>query len=403
MQTIQWPLQLLAATAIANFLDFDHGRSLGLQQPQRLHNDPFDHDTLYLLHRDLVNIPSVSGNESQVGRYLEEYLTRRNYTVERQYVDAAPEYTGLGSLGEAASRRFNLLAYPGSLKRQTRVLLTSHIDTVPPFYRYEHREHDQLWGRGSVDAKACVAAQIQALQDLLSSRKVSADDVSLLFVVSEETGGAGMLAVNDLNMKWETVIFGEPTELKLASGHKGMLILTIRGFGLAGHSGYPWLGANANHILIPALAALQKLDLPSSEKYGNTTLNIGEIEGGVAANVMAESALAKIGIRIAAGSAQAIKDKILETIQNVSPDDLEVTFLGGSYGPVDIDSDVEGFDTITVNYGTDIPNLKGNHKRYLYGPGSILVAHSDHEHLAAGDLLAAVEGYKRLVLAALSR
>ena len=68
---------------------------------------------------------------------------------------------------------------------------------------------------------------------------------------------------------------------------------------------------------------------------------------------------------------------------------------------MDIDSDVEGFETMSVNYGTDIPNLKGKHKRYLYGPGSILVAHSDHEHLKASDLLTAVEGYKRLVRSAL--
>ena len=66
-----------------------------------------------------------------------------------------------------------------------------------------------------------------------------------------------------------------------------------------------------------------------------------------------------------------------------------------------IDSDVAGFESITVNYGTDIPNLKGTHKRYLYGPGTILVAHSDHEHLKAKALLAAVEGYKRLVRYAL--
>ena len=49
-----------------------------------------------------------------------------------------------------------------------------------------------------------------------------------------------------------------------------------------------------------------------------------------------------------------------------------------------------------MNYGTDIPNLKGDHKRYLYGPGSILVAHSDHEHLKFDDLGTAVEGYKTL-------
>ncbi len=54
-----------------------------------------------------------------------------------------------------------------------------------------------------------------------------------------------------------------------------------------------------------------------------------------------------------------------------------------------------------VNYGTDIPNLKGDHKRYLYGPGNILVAHSDHEHLSASDLNKAVDGYKRLIRASL--
>ena len=56
-----------------------------------------------------------------------------------------------------------------------------------------------------------------------------------------------------------------------------------------------------------------------------------------------------------------------------------------------------------VNYGTDIPNLKGNHKKYLYGPGSILVAHSDHEALNVSDLLEAVSGYQILVREALGR
>jgi acetylornithine deacetylase len=60
-----------------------------------------------------------------------------------------------------------------------------------------------------------------------------------------------------------------------------------------------------------------------------------------------------------------------------------------------------GFETIVVNYGTDIPNLKGSHTRYLYGPGSILVAHSEKEGLTVGDLEEAVEGYKNLILHAL--
>lgn len=65
--------------------------------------------------------------------------------------------------------------------------------------------------------------------------------------------------------------------------------------------------------------------------------------------------------------------------------------------------DLAGFETAVMNYGTDISSLKGNHKRYLYGPGTILVAHSDHEHLSVSDLEEAVEGYKTLILASLKQ
>jgi len=60
-----------------------------------------------------------------------------------------------------------------------------------------------------------------------------------------------------------------------------------------------------------------------------------------------------------------------------------------------------GFETMIANYATDIPILKGDHKRYLYGAGSIMVAHSDHEHLKISDLETAVEGYKKLIAHAL--
>lgn len=399
MLGIQWLVNCVIAS-LAVVISQQPGYAPSVQFEQPLGHD-IGHKTLYSLHRDLVNIESISGSEHEVGLYLEKFLKKHNYTVERQYVGSEATSSPTVATPKKAKKRFNLLAYRGS-KRQTRILLSSHIDTVPPFYGHEIRGN-QVWGRGSVDAKACVATQIQALQELLSSEELSTDDASLLFVVSEETGGDGMLAVNDLGMKWETVIFGEPTELKLASGHKGILMLSVKAHGKAGHSGYPWLGTNANDLLIPALAALQQLELPSSEKYGNTTLNIGQIQGGVAANVMAGYAFAKIGIRIASGDPKVVRDKILDTVKKVDPNALEVDFVGGGYGPVYIDSDVAGFETITVNYGTDIPNLKGSHKRYLYGPGSILVAHSDHEHLAAGDLLTAVEGYKKVILAALKK
>lgn len=293
------------------------------------------------LHHDLIRIPSISGNEYAVGQFLHKYLSSHNFTVELQTVSpvGAKNPTAAGTL-KTKHERHNILAYRGD-KRKTRILLSSHMDTVPPFYDYDKKPHDKIWGRGSVDDKGCVATQIVALQELLDSQEVGDGDVGLLFVVGEEIGGDGMVKANDFDLEWETVIFGEPTELKLASGHKGNIGFNIRAKGKAAHSGYPWLGVNANSMLIPALAKLDNLKLPTSKKYGNTTVNIGRMEGGVAGNVVAERASAQIQIRIAAGSAEDVKKIVLDAVKSIDKD-LEVEWLNKGYGPVDIDTDVDG-------------------------------------------------------------
>lgn len=355
-------------------------------------------DDLLGLHRNLTTIESISGNELKVGQWLSASLKAQGYTVELQ---------------EAAKDRYNVLAYPGS-NRNARTLVTSHIDTVPPFYDYKIDETSNgtlTSGRGCVDAKGSVASQIIAVNELIEHGKISADAINLLYVVGEEVHGDGMRAANCLKLTPKTIIFGEPTEGKLASGHKGMLAFNIRAIGKAAHSGYPWLGRSANEVLVKALAALMELgqNLPKSEKYGETTINIGKISGGVAANVVAETASASIAIRIAAGTPAEIKSKVLQAINAAvvgyktgkEDDVVEVEFVSAGYAPVDIDADVPGFESFTVNYGTDIPNLDKTvegQKRYLYGPGSILVAHSDHEAILVSDLEKAVEDYKTLIL-----
>lgn len=345
MRRSQWPLSYavaaaLFATARASAPSIESQESL--LSPS--HTIDVTWKPLISLHRDLVKIESISGNEHHVGDYLYHYLRKHNFTVEKQHVDSL--HTAAKGLGDAHAEkhpRFNLLAYPGE-RRNTRILLSSHIDTVPPYWPYEVRKHGDIWGRGSVDAKGSVATQITAVQDLLASEELRDGDLALLFVVGEEIGGDGMRKANDLGLKWETAIFGEPTELKLASGHKGNLAFTVKAKGKAGHSGYPWLGESANSMLIPALAVLDQLELPSSDKYGNSTLNIGRMEGGVAGNVIAETAQAQIQIRIADGSAAESKKIVLDAVRKVD-DRLEVNFLSEGYGPVDIDSDVEGMQS----------------------------------------------------------
>ncbi|ANB13669.1 peptidase family M20 protein [Sugiyamaella lignohabitans] len=172
------------------------------------------------LHRDLIQLKSVSGYEIDAAVYLQNYLESNNFTVELETV-----------YGD--SNRKNVYAYYGK-ERNTKALLTSHIDTVPPYFNYSVVDN-RIYGRGSVDAKSCVSSQIVALSQLFKDGEVEEGDVALLFVVDEEVQGRGMVYASD-NLgvdSWEHVIFGEPTENRLGVGHKGMASAQLKAHGKA--------------------------------------------------------------------------------------------------------------------------------------------------------------------------
>ncbi|KAK2042642.1 Zn-dependent exopeptidase [Colletotrichum somersetense] len=341
-------------------------------------------ESLLALHKTLVEADSTTKAEAPSTQALKTYL-ETNFTVELKTVEGS---------------RQNVYAYPGS-GRAARVLLTSHIDTVPPYIPYS-RAGDEIRGRGASDAKGSVAAQITAVEALLASGEVGEGDVALLYVVGEESGGEGMRAANGLGLAWDAVIFGEPTENSLVRAHKGVLGFNITADGVAGHSGYPEYGRSAIDLLIGALERLLDVPLPSTEEFGNTTLNIGVIEGGIASNVIAESAAGRASIRAATEDLEGIKGILSKAVAEVTPEYVDLVFTGQGL-PVSLDYDIEGFNTTVVNYYTDVPQLNGTHKRYLYGPGSILVAHSADEKITVSDLELAVEGYKKLILESLKK
>lgn len=326
----------------------------------------FDHDppyraSLLALHKKLVTIPSTSGTEQHVGNTLVEYLASLGYTVERQFL---PQPDASSSSAEAlgTSPRFNVLATrplkTGTRREQDsqpRILVSSHIDAVPPHIPYsisdaKHPGLDTIIsGRGSVDDKASVAAQIIALEELRRQGEVEGDEVMLLFVVGEETVGDGMRYFSSVaqkdGLRFEAAIFGEPTEGKLACGHKGHAGCTIRAKGKAGHSGYPWLGKSATEVIARLLVKVLDEDLGSSERFGNTTVNVGVLQGGVAANVIAEHASTSIALRIAAGNQTTgwdiVKHRLEDILKEVDDEALSMECTNG-YGPIECDCDVKG-------------------------------------------------------------
>src|SRR3954471_17381387 len=102
---------------------------------------------LFELTRRLIDIPSVSGEELEVGRFLASYLESLGYRVELQEVEAG---------------RANVFATTGA---RARVVLSTHMDTVPPFIE-SGEDETHIKGRGSCDAKGIIAAQVSAAERL---------------------------------------------------------------------------------------------------------------------------------------------------------------------------------------------------------------------------------------------
>lgn len=343
---------------------------------------------LFELHKILVSTPSVSFYEKDVSFILANYLKNEGLNVDFQKIN---------------HKRYNILAYKGT-QNDTKVLLTSHIDTVPPFFPYSLSEDGKkIYGRGSTDAKGSVAAQIITFLDLLQHEEIKEGDLSLLFVVGEENSGDGMKFIeSNIDYKWETVILGEPTENKLGIGHKGVFGGVVKVNGLASHSGYPELGINANTILIDFLSKLLKEPLPSDVLLGESTLNIGQINGGVAANVIPAYAEAHISFRVSS-NLEYFQKLVSKIISNSDySDKIEFYFTNGN-DPVFFNYEIEGFESIVLGYGTDAFSLKKRQfkNKILYGPGSIHVAHGAGEFVETDDLIKAVVDYKKLIRYAL--
>ncbi|PGH30399.1 acetylornithine deacetylase [[Emmonsia] crescens] len=415
-------------TAAYMYQDIISANTLRGTLPPKAQNEDLDKivsdSPLLSLHRTICEIKSISNHESAVGEALIKYLGEHGFTTEKQIVPVDED-------DDSTDERYNIWAYPKGSPRP-KIILTSHIDTVPPHIEYSlhapegdfDRANITIKGRGTVDAKASVAAMIIAALDHM---KDTPDvPVGLLFVVSEEKGGTGMVHFSDSDLNtnppfFHTLIFGEPTELNLVDGHKGNLRVNVEAKGVSAHSGYPWLGHSAISEILPVLVRIDELGdipvedggLPSSKKYGRTTLNIGTIKGGAAGNVVPEAASASVAVRLAGGTVEDAQDIIRKAVADVSRGSKNITIQfpdSKPYPPIDLDTDIDGFNVMTVNYGTDIPKLDIHDedsdvkvKRYLYGPGTIFVAHGVDEGLTVGDLEKAVDGYAKLIDAAVKR
>jgi len=328
---------------------------------------------VYALTRELVDIPSVSGDEFAIGTWLFNHLSTlavlHGGRVERMDVEAG---------------RFNVLAAWGS----PLVTLSTHMDTVPPFFP-SREDEESIWGRGACDAKGILAAMLAATEKLLGE---GVRDFGLLLLVGEERGSTGAkTAAGFAPPTARYLVAGEPTENRLALGSKGVLRLEITCTGRAAHSAYPELGESAIEKLLDVLESVRRIPLPEDAVLGATTVNIGTIAGGVAPNVVAASAHAEVLVRLV-GEAAPVREAFEAAVGDRAKLKKVLSIPAMSF------ERLEGLPTTVVSYATDAPVLgPGWGKPLLIGPGSIRVAHTAEERIAKAELDAAVVLYAQIV------
>jgi acetylornithine deacetylase len=324
------------------------------------------------LTRRLIDIESITYNEGAVGKYLAEFLAKRGFAVECTPV-AAPE--GITANGE----RFNV--YAGAPGQTPEVVLSTHMDTVPPFIPSSEDESN-IYGRGACDAKGIIAAQIAAAERL----RDKGAKIGLLFVVGEERDSGGAKLANTQPKGNRFLINGEPTDNRLAIASKGALRVLLRAKGKMAHSAYPELGESAINKLIEALHRVLAIPMPITEGVGPGNLNIGLLEGGRATNVISDHAEAQMLVRLV-GPSQPVREAILRAVGDLA----EVQFTLDL--PFMRMRQLDGLPTMVAAFTTDIPALSNWGEPVLLGPGSIHVAHTPHEKLAKRELVAAIDLY----------
>ncbi|MCD5408329.1 M20/M25/M40 family metallo-hydrolase [Candidatus Bipolaricaulota bacterium] len=352
----------------------------------------------------LVRLPSLSGEEGAAADFLSRAL--------RTFCDVE-----LGPGG----------AVMGELRRGNgpTILLTGHLDTVspgdeeawsvPPFSG-EVRE-GRLYGRGAVDMKGAIAAQVAGAAQALAELRGT---LLFAYVTHEETAEGLVLGrVLDRLPRPDLVVLGEPTDLRLGIGHRGRAVLRVEARGRTAHASMPELGDNAIQRLAIVLPKLLSLPLPRDPMLGKATVtpvSISSSPGGPVVpdrcTVLLDRRLVRgerpdsvlslykeldLGVRveIAREALTAYTGEVLEVEEFfpawlMDPQDPWVQRAQAALGNVPLKVWRFSTDGVESCGRRGIPTVG-------YGPGDERLAHQPDEHLPLADLEAAVAGYRRLI------
>jgi acetylornithine deacetylase len=239
------------------------------------------------LLRELVAIPSVSGSETELATFLETVARRWGLDVVRDSDGVRVELRGFG-IGPSLA-------------------LVSHLDVVPPGPGWTRDpfvpsiEGNRLYGRGSSDAKASVAAMLCAAKDLVERGGIDAGRLVLLFGFGEETRNTSMPSALEKAGDVEAAVIGEPTSLNFAIAQRGLLMVDLVAQGTQRHAAYASGNGDFTNATLVLARDLLKLDRVFEGRthpiLGRATATPTMLESGVGRNVTPPVARAVLDIR----------------------------------------------------------------------------------------------------------
>jgi len=343
------------------------------------------------LLRDLVAIPSVSGNEAAV--------------VER----VADELRALGLAPEVRGR--NVFAERGT-GGPPRLLLNSHLDTVPAGPGWTLPPTDpvvrrgRLFGLGANDAKGPATALLRAFA--AAPERALRGTLLLALTCDEETGGEGLEKLLPTLPPVHAGVIGEPTALRIARAQRGLVRLELHAEGRAAHAARPEQGVNAIERALDDLARLRRLRFPKRHALlGRTRVAATMIEGGVKANVIPPSCRVVLDVRttpdypnerVVAAIGRAVRARVVIQSQRIRPvetaaDDAIVRAARAALPRAPL----VGFGGVSDYFFlAPVPGI-------VLGPGTPEQSHAPDESIAVADLERGVGAYGRVIRAWFAR
>lgn len=365
---------------------------------------------------DMVKIPSWSFMEEQereIAYYIKAFFDRENIPC---------------TVTEIEKGRYNVAAVLKGSGHGKSLMFSGHLDTVPAYDMMEpfsgKIKDGKVFGRGACDMKGPIAAMMGAMAALKRSGTVLSGDLVFTGVADEEEKGKGVAYLIAHGPYTDGVVVGEPTELKIAPGHKGLEWIEVSFQGKKVHGGHQKEGINAIEMAARFIREIYEVYTPLLEKrvypvLGPPTINVGTICGGDQPSTVADHCVIKLDRRMVPTETiaqvyeelEAIGRKLHEederfhcVIKDVFEDDKtlphipfvtdESDFLVSSMKEAvksnGIEAVIEPFPAWTdagfIAEETDA-------KCIVFGPGTIKVAHSVDEFIDISEVCKAAEIY----------